>query len=713
MPYPGLPDSEGVTVEFDYSVWTEGTEIVMVSVPWDNSYRDVVRFDSEDARNSYFTGLANQANAITLDHMVYLRYGEPVRVPTPFSAVNRCNYLIVHNPVQPIPSHGGLRSADVFYYFINDVRYVAPNTTELIIQLDVWQTYYNRVTFNLCYIERGHVGIANENSTIANLSAYLTEPEGLEVGNEYAITHQDWHGFQEDDSVILILSTADLSGDLGSISKPNLDTATGDAIDGLISGCNGYFVEGSKFGAIMKSLSQYPWAAQCITLITAVPFAFARQGDATNIAGIAVHKINPDHPSFLDQWSFDGVIDGVGIPSRYNQLLKFYTSPYSMIELTNFTGSPLAIKPETLSYQNGSVAMYVMGSYLPSDPRFYCYPLGVNQSTANTPYKYKTVSGRNGNPTELSGIINGGEFLDCAIVYDNFPQFSIVNNSYMTYLASTANTRAYQYQAADWSQQKALTGAQLSYDQANAATNNMLQNAQLGIGAAWDQNEIANQQALVGGITGAIGGIGSAATGNLGGGVAQAAGAIANAALSTNWNNQRTAISTGLAAATSRNNARLADYNRDTNYDYAQFAAKGDYANAIGAIQAKVDDARLIQPSVSGQNGGQTANYACGLFGCLLRVKRLKDHFMNQIGEYWLRYGYAVSRWIVPPANLKCMTKVTYWKMQNCMIQAQIPEAHKNAIRGIFESGVSVWNNPAEINNIDLGQNRTVAGVRY
>lgn len=711
MSYPGLPKNPpSYENEFDYSVWTPSTIINMVNVPWDNSYRDVVRFDDDGARNAYFNSLSLASDAITIDRMVYLRYGEPVRVNCTFSAANRNNYLVVHNPVQPVPGHGGGRTPDTFYYFINDIRYVAPNTTELYIQLDVWMTYYDRISFGNCYIERGHIGIANENSTIENLSAYLTEPEGLEIGSEYDIVSQQWHGFQEDNSAVLIMSTADLTVDLGTIDKPNLETATGNIVDGLASGCNIYVCTGIEFVSIMKSLSVYPWASQCITCIMVMPYGFIREGDDVTIAGVHARLASSSHPSFTWESSFSNVFENLKIPTRYEQLLKFYTHPYSVLELTNLNGSPIIIKPETMLYQSDTLPLYMVGSFLMTGARFYLFPNNVNalSSRDNQFANYTTLSGDN-----VSTLLDGGEGLDCALVYDNFPQFSVVNNSYMFYMASTANTRAYQYQSADWTQQKALTSAELAFNQSSASTANMQTNANRNISAMWANNDISNQQAAVNGAMGAVNGLANAAGGNAAGGLMQTATSVANAALTVNWNNQRTGISADLTSDITANNARLANYNRDTNYDYAQFAAKGDYANTIAAIQAKVQDARLTQPSVSGQNGGQTANYACGLFGVLLKEKRLKMHFLNQVGEYWLRYGYSISRWITPPANLKCMTKVTYWKMQNCMLFAHIPEVHKNAIRGIFESGVSVWNNPTEINNIDLGTNRTIAGVSY
>ena len=96
---------------------------MLVNVPWDSSYRDVVRFDTEQERTAWFS--ARQSTAIELNGYTYLRYGEPVRVSVPFDEVTRYNYLIVKNPVQPVP-HVRASQPDTFYYFVTDCTYIAP-----------------------------------------------------------------------------------------------------------------------------------------------------------------------------------------------------------------------------------------------------------------------------------------------------------------------------------------------------------------------------------------------------------------------------------------------------------------------------------------------------------------------------------------------------------------------------------------------------------
>ena len=87
---------------------------------------------------------------------------------------------------------------------------------------------------------------------------------------------------------------------------------------------------------------------------------------------------------------------------------------------------------------------------------------------------------------------------------------------------------------------------------------------------------------------------------------------------------------------------------------------------------------------------------------------------MRDIGEYWLRYGYYVQRFLKPPASWQTMEHFTFWKMHELYIRSSTcPEEFKLAIKGIFEKGVTVWNDPDDIGVIDYADNNPLTGVRY
>lgn len=731
--FPGLPDNVyEYQNQFDYSVWTPNTEITCATVPWDSSYRDIVRFDSKELRDRYFSEVGQYGYSFNLTGMVYLRYGEPVRVNAPFSMINQCNYLIVRNPIQPVPDTASgfgvpTRKPDVFYYFINDVKYIAPNTTQLDVQLDVWQTYYDRLSFGMCYVNKGHVGIANENSSQYNLSDYLTDTEGLNIGDEYEITYQWFFNFQNETPYIVLMSNTSLEGDFGSVANPKLRTSPGGINDGMPSGARAYALTADNFIKFMQNIADYPWVSQGITMITVVPRVFCQLSPTTvEIAGVTANGLAPNPDADGTSFLLYDIYDHYDIPDRYKHLFKFYTAPYSFIEMTALNGGEVILKNECMAIgvsttgKKDATLVRTRSVCAPPIIRGLVMPLGYNTSGASSDSGDITIDYYAPDGSKRTTTIGGGEFMDMCVQFDNFPQFSIVNNMYLYYMASNTHSLQYQFQSADWSQQKALTGASLSYNQATQNMNTARANQQVANQANWALSDISQEKNAWNGVqgvaSGSLGAVGSLLSGDVGGaisGAVNAAGSGMNAALNADWINRTTSTQVGAATQTTQNNIANQQYKRDTNYDYARFAAKGDYENAIAGIQAKVQDARLTQPSTSGQNGGDPFNMSNGFCGILFKWKRLKDNFLVQVGDFWLRYGYYVNRWMRPPQDLKCMSNFTYWKMQQVQVNGALPELFKETIRGIFEKGVTVWTDPGKINSIDLADNDIVKGVRY
>lgn len=709
-----LPSSiSNAGMEFDYAVWTAGTVLTLANVPWNSDYRDIVRFNNQGALNTYITN--NSGAVVTINNVTYAAVGRPVRIPLPFHAAYRFNYIRVTNPAQPVAGD----TARTFYYFITNVRYVNPTTTELEIQLDVWQTFGYDITFGNCYIERGHLGIANQFANADQGRGYLTVPEGLDIGGEYQIadTHVRTIGatqYMDSGNTfdIMVLTTVSLLSDPGTVDAPNLSTAKGSRFQGLPNGGEIYwFTDMDSFSTFVTTIADFPWISQGIISITAVPnlLDFNLTYAEIEWEGLTLRRlIGEGYPSqqivFQDDaepgdWK-KGILNK--IPEKYRHLRKFMTYPYSVVELTTYSGTPLMLKPESMSDITISVRM--MLHLAPPAPRIAFYPENYNDLTGNT-----TTTG----PTVPGG--DQAEFLDMVTGIMNLPTFSIVNNGYLAYLAANANGIPYQRQSADWSQQKALTGAQTAFEQAgrqmslaSSQTNlaNRTNSAQTALA-----NDVAIQRGLVTGAGQAIGGIGGGAAGAAGAAVGIATTA-ANTAITTGANSASSAIQQGQNTRSTGLSNATADYMRDSNRDLAEYSATGDYENAIAGINAKVQDAQLIQPSTVGQMGGDAFNLAMYRWALHAKVKIVHSGVIRQIGDFWLRYGYAVNRFGRMPSDLKCMTNFTYWKLKETYLTSSTcPELFRQTIRGIFEKGVTVWSDPADIGTIDIGDNEPLEGI--
>ena len=687
--------------------WAPNTRLDFANVRWDSEYRDIVKFETPQALDQYIDSVT--INHMALDNMTHVRPYQPVRVNIPFNVATGANYVRVNNPQQPSGYSGannppgGIWSDQQknFYYFVLDARYINPNTTELLLQLDVWQTYGHGINPGWSYVERGHVGIANENAWAEGGRQYLTVPEGLDVGNEYNVLYTKRNKVADtDDLGIIVWSTVSLAQDPGTVDDPKLFTATGSTVGDLPNGASSYYFNSvTGFNNWLKEHQSTPWITQGIISVMAVP-PLSRYGwgeDVGDELGTIAGKTPPKHVEAAKNWRTE---TRNRIPEKYRDLTKFLTFPYCVIEVTTNTGTPIILKPEQWAGDHGEV-LEIPYFALPG-PRLTIMPRHYNQAyNANI-------------PTE--GVADGGENLDMSTGIFDFPTFSVVNNGYMSFLASNRNAINYQHQTADWSQTKALRAADTSYDQAtmgiDASNQQTANQIQTGASMAAMQNQHGTGRAITNiGTSLGMGAMG----GPLGiiGGVTSAVSAGANEAINQSERNASQAISAGSLQRSSNIQQNYQSGVRDSNRSLAQFAAKGDYAHQVAGINARVQDAKLTQPTTSGQTGGEAFNLSVDQWGYDVKVKMVSSGAMRIIGDFWLRYGYAINARIVPN-TLQVMSHFTYWKFQEfTLMNTAIPEHYRNSIRGIFEKGVTVWKRPQDINAVRPTDNIPVIGNYY
>lgn len=750
-----VPDSvTDAGLGFNYAVWTPGTVVELCNVSWQNTYRDIVKYDSPSDLDAYLSRPGNVS--IEISGMSYVRPNTPIRVNVPFGTAIQFNYIRVSNPAQPV----GGDVAKVFYYFILDVKHIAPNTTELIVQLDVWQTFNWYVNFGRCYLLRGHAGIANTARNYQNGRYHLTIPEGLDLGSNLTVVgarsfpivtpdvyKKAQQGVAYDYVRYVIVSTVDLALSGGGVSDPVLVAANGSAFQGMPSGAEYFIVPDTlTMRSLMNSLSTMPWVSQGIIAVYAVPNLF--QDLSTNaslapitVGGTTIYRVLGTGEA-ISSWSINinddvdevDVLTGFNvkqhllnsIPERYRHLTKFLTYPYSAAEVSLYNGQTLILQPEMLP-SSGRLHLRTATYLGQPSPRVAIYPDSYNLVPVASDYDLYTQ----GASIPNFGKTSWGEGLSIATVLSDFPQFPIVNNMYLSYMASNARQIAFQHSSADWSQQRALVGAQSAFEN---ATNSI--DTAAGLNAA-QQSSHLNQQNLAmdtlayrsiqGGVNNAIsGGMSGGTQGAVAGPVGAAAGAVAGAAfaglnavadyaISANQLSQQGAITRSLMGATSSLNIDHQSFVRDTNKAYSDYAARGDYENTIAGINAKVQDAKIMQPTTSGQMGGDAMILAeTGAFMGRIVLKRVDNAVIRSIGDYWCRYGYAINRF-VDVGDVRLMENFTYWKMSEVNINAgpKCPEGFRNTIRGIFEKGVTVWSDATKIFNHSIYDNPAVNSINF
>ena len=691
-----LPRERRAGMSFDYSQWFGvNSRVSLHKTKFSANQLFTCYYETKhDGLNTYLDSTPSYHDAKVQFH----RMNQPVKLAISYDEALRYNYMRVYNP--PVPGHPESQGT-YLYYFINDVIFKSSNSTELVIQLDVWQTFIYTTRFGRAFVEQGHVGIAQDSSTDPTGARFNTVPEGLDTGGDYQVTRNgsgvtimragDYALYS-----VMIVSNTDLEIDGGDKDDPELKTAGGSDWEKLPNGANIY-IAGSldTFKSIMSSLSTKPWMTQGIMNITVVPTQHLKGRDSWPKVRIGGHEVwKPDASSELDTLDTKAMVNWramalTDLPQRYRILRKFLTFPYMAIEVSSYAGEPMILKPE-LWADNDATMRVLVHLALPA-PRAAIYPKNYNTTVAE------------------SATRDNGEFLNNAVYISNFPQFSVVNNGYLSAIASQAHGLAQSYKSADWSQQKAQTGAQLSYDQATAGMGLTDSMRDISIETQTANMNLANQTRVMRGgvniINSAVGGVASRNPMAIGSILTEGA----NAAIDINQNVQGANIQ--MANTNKTTDASLSNmaYNRDTNKQYQDFANRGDYQNTIAQINARVQDTKLTQPTASGGIGGDAFLMAVHKMGVDVKLKMPPIGAIERIGEYWLRYGYAVSRFMVIPDNLMVMSKFTYWKLKECtIIDSECPEPYRAALRGIMESGVTVFSDANDIGTLDPGRNHPI-----
>lgn len=718
-----MPPETRAGLSFDYSVWSAGSVITMVNVPFDNTYRDIVDWKSYGHTPYAYVKSFNNLHKVEINQMTYLAQGKPIRIPTPFTKANQYNYVMVENPGRPVNNIGfeGY-TPSVFFYFITSIDYIAPNTTQLTLQLDVWTTYYQRINFGRSYLERGHMGIAATDSFDNYGKNWLTQPEGLDMGSEHQIIRtyrRMLADITNNDYSVIVTSTVnlDVENGYGDANNPRVSMADPSNAEGLPNGVEIYVCTYKDFRQGMLGLKNYPWIAQGVGSITIVPKDIVDFGGTKVDVGkdsgtgkwtwLTNHSVYINRNYSLTDASFRNEFLSL-LPKEYQELKKFVTSPYCIVELTTYSGNPVEFRPESIRTAGININQYA--HVAPPNPSLFLTIRDYNTITESV-----IVERRAGKVTN-----EYGEGWDMCTGYTSLPTFSAVNNSALNALASSAHTVAAQVNNAKWQQQRTQRAATAARDVANAgiaatqagAENSMWGNSAMADSQSRYNNMRATVQATQGAMT-ALGGVmglnGSAA----GAGIGQAATAGVNAMINNSQAQSTANIQNQLASGASQISQQQQRTVRDTNYELAQFAANGDYEAAIASINGQRQDMQVIPPSVVGQTSGYVSAMVSNGLVIDARIRSVSPAAMRSIGDFWLRYGYLMNTWIKFPKTLSLMTEFTYWKMAECyLVDTTIPEGFKASVRGIFEKGVTVWRSPQRIGNTNVRNNRIDKTVR-
>ena len=186
-----------------------------------------------------------------------------------------------------------------------------------------------------------------------------------------------------------------------------------------------------------------------------------------------------------------------------------------------------------------------------------------------------------------------------------------------------------------------------------------------------------------------------------------------NAAL-TNTNARNTQGAQNANATDSANMAKsnasrtqgLTKDNASRSYNTAVANTKRSYDNAISAVNNGILTDNAGAPHTFG-TVANAENTTIKPAEVQVKVERACDDDIARCGDSFFRYGYACSRNIGQFSDFNIMKHFTYWQADEVWMCANnnAPENAVAQIRGILESGTTVWREPKEIGAVSIYDN--------
>ncbi len=339
MGNPGFPDNNGNVYMYennvDYSIWKPTTVVKLLRVNWDSAYSNVPGFESDEERNAWFDKA--QGDSIELTIASELLPDGSIKLPYNFAQASMCNYLEVIFPDVP----GAEQQRKRWFYFVNEVKSLARDTTQFYLQRDEWTCFVNDVEVNSMMLERGHYPVAKSDvdtylkNPIANNSLLLAPDVAAQQPRNVA---GESHVIINDGSMYACFVTTGSMGSSWGTKRENgwtTPAASRTTAQGVPTPAI-FAIDPGKLADFLTAVdSELPNFKQTVKAVFFAPAKLISLGSAFTFCGVECHYVSASQKSFeLLKLSKDKF----GYDSKFADLAKLYTSPYAHIDLADENG---------------------------------------------------------------------------------------------------------------------------------------------------------------------------------------------------------------------------------------------------------------------------------------------------------------------------------------------------------------------------------------
>lgn len=473
----------------DYSRFKPTARLKMCNVPWCGDYDNVVKFDDDAARDAWFDAL--EGEVVNLDTMFNIKPDGASKVPVPVTSAQGYNYLVVDLPrmtsdAQPLAYAAGDRKRR-YFYFIQDAQQLSPNSTRLILTLDVWTTYINEMRFDYVLLERGHAPVAA--SSVADYlanprdnSAYLLSDDVNTGVEPYVETARAVKNYSAETQRACIATYADLQGDFGTAAAPKVPAISEPDVSGVLAP-RVYSVAVADLQPFLRALeTNAPWMKSTVLGVFFAPSDLLTQSAPFTLWGVSITVL--DTVQKIETFMQPGVAD-FGYPPQAAGFAKLYTYPYAAIRIGDERGQTSTVRIEDLG-ANGiqlASAVNLVMPYISIDARL----LGIAGATDSL--TFQTIEGRT---YSYGGA--WGEYLKSW----NLPVMQVTQSAASRAAYTTVYSRAHARLAADNALASSLASNSTAYTNVDNSAKNVTDNNAINTAANTAVTSNANDWALTG-----------------------------------------------------------------------------------------------------------------------------------------------------------------------------------------------------------------------
>ena len=360
FPNVGNVNVFGYKNDFDYSKFAQTQmHVKLMSVPWDLGevhvglksvpIGNVVAFESDTERDEWL----DAQPGIEFDTR-YRAYhdDDTMKIPIPYESAVAFNYVVVDYDQAPV-EYGNLGRVSRWLYFVRSVKAESLNTTILDVARDTWTMFAHAVDISYMMLERGHAPMFAAPSP----SEYLESPiennemllaDDVSFGLPSRSTECSAFVVNDGNMIMCFVTSSYPEGDWGekddgSWKVPRQIT---NQQDGNVAPFV-FAIDAEDRAAFMEAIDlTYPQFLQAVQGVFFVPEKLVRKGREFSLFGTECVTIGSQRVEFALPMP---TVEDFGFDEEDRSLTKLYTSPYSLIEITDEDGNVTVVNVEDCS----------------------------------------------------------------------------------------------------------------------------------------------------------------------------------------------------------------------------------------------------------------------------------------------------------------------------------------------------------------------------